>query len=75
MVGRLLTFVNTHRVIKAERLLRGSNLEVEVIPTPKDISSECGMSLVVKEGEFQRALDILAEAGVEVVSVHEWKRE
>ena len=75
MGRRLLTFRNTHKLIKAERVLRGRGVEVEVIPTPKEISSECGMSLLVEEEEFQEARHILKNEGVEVVGVYEWDRE
>ncbi len=75
MARRLFTFVNTHKVIKDERILRGHGLEVEVIPTPKEISSECGMSLLVEEGKFQEAQQVLKNEGVEVVGVYEWDRE
>lgn len=75
MARRLFTFANTHRVIRAERILRGHGLGVEVIPTPKEISSECGMALLVEDGEFQEALEILKTEGVEVVGVYEWDRD
>jgi len=75
MARKLFTFSNTHRVIKAERILRAHGLGVEVIPTPKEISSECGMSLLVGVGGSQKAWEILRKEGVEVLGVYEWNRE
>ncbi|RLD97332.1 MAG: hypothetical protein DRI92_05840 [Aquificota bacterium] len=75
MARRLFTFVNTHAVIKAERILRGIGLDVEVIPTPKSISSECGMSLLVSLDRAKEALEVLENGGVEVVGVYEWDEE
>ena len=43
----IFTFNSTHHVLKAEKLLLGKGIKHEIIPTPKDISSECGMSIRV----------------------------
>ncbi len=75
MARRLFTFVNTHTVIKAERFLRGAGVEVEVIPTPKGISSECGMSILVDEGQVREAFEVLKKGDLEVVKVYEWNGE
>ncbi len=70
MGRRLLTFINTHTVIKAERILREEGVPLEVIPTPKSYSSECGMSLLVDESGIERALEVLKEGGVEVKGIY-----
>jgi hypothetical protein len=50
---KILTFESTHRVMQAEQLLRERGLNVTVIPTPKEFSSDCGMSLRVDpEGDL-----------------------
>ena len=46
MSNLLLTLNSIHHVLKAEKLLIERGFTPRVIPTPKDISSECGMSLV-----------------------------
>ncbi len=74
MGKRLLTFVNTHTVIKAERALRMLGFDVEVVSTPKEISSECGMSLLLKGDQLQEVLDALRREGVGVVGVYEWSQ-
>ena len=55
--------------------MRGIGLDVEVIPTPKSISSECGMSLLVSPDRAKEALEVLENEGVEVVGVYEWDEE
>jgi hypothetical protein len=40
-----LIFESTHKVLKAEKVLIEKSIKFDVIPTPKDISSECGISI------------------------------
>lgn len=65
-----LIFTSTRAVIKAEECLRSHDLDCQVIPVPKDISSECGMALSIAEELQERAALLLAEIGLEV-RVHE----
>lgn len=43
-----MVFESTHKVLKAEKLLNEIHIVYEIIPTPKDISSDCGMSIRLK---------------------------
>jgi len=39
----VITFESTHKAIKAEKTLEG--LEIEIIPTPRQLSANCGISI------------------------------
>ncbi len=41
----ILVFESTHRVLKAEKILLDKKVKFEIITTPKDISSDCGMAI------------------------------
>ncbi|MDC7231831.1 MAG: DUF3343 domain-containing protein [Spirochaetales bacterium] len=43
----LFTFQNTHQALKAEKYLKNLKYQVKLIPTPFEIFSECGFSLLV----------------------------
>lgn len=62
----ILTFANTHMVLKAEKLLLSRGVNLEIIPTPKDISSDCGMAIRLKTGtySFQQLKKILDDKAV-----------
>jgi selenide,water dikinase len=62
----LLLFSSTRAVIKAEECLRANGVDCQVVPVPKDISSECGMAISVAEEERERAEALLKESGLEV---------
>ncbi len=60
----LLLFRNTREVIKAEEACRRAGLVLQVIATPKHISSDCGMCLQLEEADGARALEILTPLGI-----------
>jgi hypothetical protein len=47
MTHCILVFESTHQVLKAEKALQQAGIRHEIIPTPKDLSSDCGMSIRV----------------------------
>lgn len=60
----VIVFQSTHDVIKAKNELEKACIAHELIPTPKEISSECGMSLRVEEALLNKALEIFNARGV-----------
>ena len=45
----LVTFFSTHHALKAEKSLKEKIKGVTLIPTPREISSECGFSLLLED--------------------------
>jgi len=45
MQDKVITFQSTHHVLKAEKILITAGFKFDIIPTPKNISSDCGMSI------------------------------
>lgn len=43
----LITFPSVHYAIRAEKVLRDRGIESKTIPTPRDISASCGLSLLL----------------------------
>ena len=63
----VLTFKSTHHVLKAEQVLLSKGIKVDIIPTPKDITSECGMSIRINPHATSRQVleTILSESNLE----------
>lgn len=49
----ILTFDSTHQVLKAEKILLLKEIPLAIIPTPKEFSSDCGMSIRIQSDRFQ----------------------
>lgn len=50
----LLTFDSIHDVIRAEKILLAQGIGCDLVPTPRHISSDCGMSVECAEGDLPR---------------------
>lgn len=42
-------FESTHQVLKVEKILKENNIKYDIIPTPKEFSSDCGMSIRIAD--------------------------
>lgn len=60
----LLIFNSVHKVMKAEKLLKGAGLNARVMPVPRQLSSDCGLSLALPFDECERAMSVLSLGGV-----------
>lgn len=45
----LITFFSTHQALKAEKRLKSKIEKMDLIPTPREISSECGFSVLITD--------------------------
>ncbi len=61
MICHIIVFDSTHHVLKAEKLFNANGIKHDIIPTPKDISSDCGVSVRVSSDhfDFERITEIL----------------
>ncbi len=40
-----ILFTTIHDVLKAEKVLKGRSLDVEIMPVPRSLSSDCGVCI------------------------------
>ena len=45
----VLIFESVHKVFKTEKVLTAHHIKFDIIPTPKEYSSDCGMSIRLKQ--------------------------
>lgn len=64
MTYYLITFESTHLAIRTERLLK-ERFAVTMIPTPRDLSASCGLSLMLETEAPQTAVADLIAQGLE----------
>ncbi len=55
----VLLFDSATQVFLAEKLLKQAALEHKVIPTPREISSDCGLSIRIPQQAFERVREVL----------------
>jgi hypothetical protein len=57
--------------MKAEKVLEKAGLEIKLIPTPRQFSSDCGISLRFRLDDFNEVKSLLFSANVEINSIHQ----
>jgi hypothetical protein len=56
----ILIFESIHQVMKAEQLLLADHINCDIIPTPKEFSSDCGMSIRINDsGDMEKIRSLL----------------
>ena len=54
-------FESVHRVMRAEKVLKEKGIEVDLIPVPREISSDCGVAVELSQESEEKAFIILSE--------------
>lgn len=55
----VISFDSTHHAIKAEKLFKEHNLNIKMMPTPREITASCGLSIRFESGDLQEVEDII----------------
>jgi hypothetical protein len=66
----VVLFHSTAHAIRAEKVLQQAGLEIKMIPTPRHLSSDCGMALRFDRALQARMAAILEENRVPVNGIH-----
>ncbi len=66
----LLIFSSVHHVMKAEKVLRGQGLHIDLIPMPREISSDCGVAIELSLEVRKEAVDLLKENRLPTLSCY-----
>ena len=63
---RIFTFQSTHAVLKAEKLIKKQSLAYEIVPTPRHISSDCGMAICLSAQVADEAAALVLSRGIHI---------
>ncbi len=60
----LYMFESTHDALAAESILINADYSLRIIPTPRQFSESCGISLLVETEDYQDPMNRLAAEGI-----------
>ncbi|HEY3324114.1 MAG TPA: DUF3343 domain-containing protein [Planctomycetota bacterium] len=66
----IVLFHTNSAALKAEKVLQRAGLVVKLVPTPRHLSSDCGVALRCEAAQAQQAQKLLDENSVPYESVH-----
>ena len=61
---KLIVFESVHYTIKADKLLKSFSCDYQIIATPREISSDCGMSIEVDDKDIDKVQEHLESHGL-----------
>lgn len=66
----VIILFSIHFVLKAEKLLLADKIPIDVIPVPRDISSDCGMAIEFSCDDVDRVQGVLAGGGITIARIY-----
>jgi hypothetical protein len=66
----VVLFYTSSAALRAEKILLKGGLTVKLIPTPREFSSDCGISLRFNWSDESPARTLLNSANLEIASIH-----
>jgi len=65
----VVLFHSTHHALRAESLVRAAGMKADLVPVPRQLSSDCGVCLCILSEDRDRVVEILAAHYVEIAGV------
>ncbi len=62
-------FYSSSMALRAEKVLKKAGFAVKLIPTPRQLSSDCGIALQFNWEEREQVREVLRQSGVEVAQL------
>ncbi len=62
----VVLFHTTTSALRAEKILQKAGLTVKLIPTPRELSSDCGIALRLELSDRAEVEERLTDAGLEI---------
>lgn len=70
----VLTFESTHHAIEGEKLFKNLGLKFKTIPTPREITSSCGLSIKFDLKHINEVEEIVNEKSLAIKGIYKlWK--
>jgi hypothetical protein len=63
----ILILQSVHQVMRAEKILKGTGIKVDLIPVPREISSDCGVAVELSMDLKDAVLQVLEENRLQVI--------
>lgn len=68
-------FNSTNHAIQGEKILKDRNIEIKVIPTPREITASCGLSIRFDKKFLEEVLSCIQSTALNIKGIYEIMRE
>lgn len=67
----LIAFDSTQQALRAEMLLEYAEIEIDICPTPKEITAGCALSIHFPEEDLAKVKEVIVQEQVEIRGIFE----
>ena len=67
----VILFYTTSAAMRTEKILKKSDIPIKLIPTPRELSSDCGIALRFNWDNAERVKTLLKSGHVEFEAIHQ----
>jgi len=66
----LICFESTHQALYMEKVLKFHNIDFDIIPTPREITSSCGLSIKADDNALDSILRLIEDKNLEILGIY-----
>ena len=66
----VVLFYSTHAVFRLEKALKNAGITVKLIPTPRNLSSDCGTALLFPWERLPTVKSLIEKLDLEIEALH-----
>ena len=70
----LITFKSTNFALQGEQILKRENLTFKTIPTPRDVSTSCGLSLLFLIDDLDKIKDLITQRYINIDGLYKYTK-
>ena len=67
---KVILFATTNHTLRGEKVLKRAGLQAKVVPVPRHLSSDCGISLRIPADQEAQALSAMTAANLPHEAIH-----
>ncbi|WP_027308694.1 DUF3343 domain-containing protein [Caloramator sp. ALD01] len=71
----IVTFESTNFAIQAESVLKSRNLNIQIIPTPREITLSCGISILTQIENLNKIDELVKLGKIRIKEVYKYVKD
>ena len=70
----LITFKSTNFALQGEEVFKDHNFLFKTIPTPRDVSTSCGLSLLFMVEDIEKAKELIRQGHLSIDGMYQYTK-
>ncbi|KXZ40745.1 Protein of unknown function [Alkalithermobacter thermoalcaliphilus JW-YL-7 = DSM 7308] len=69
-----ISFNSTHHSMRLDKILRDNNINIKTIPTPREVTSSCGLSIVFNIEDLEKIKQKIEEFEIDYFGIFKMEK-